>query len=153
MRILITTDGSEFSKAAIEEYCRLFPELIANSKIKILSVYEEQYALAAEPFAVSAEYYQQMADAAERQAGHFSASGAALIRDKILDVDLDITIEIMKGPPEKQIVELAEEWGADLIVVGSHGRGFWKRAWLGSVSDAVVHRAHCSVLVVRRPKD
>ena len=38
----------------------------------------------------------------------------------------------------------------DLIVVGSHGRGFWGRL-LGSVSDGVVHHAPCSVLVVRKP--
>ena len=53
-------------------------------------------------------------------------------------------------PSEKeQIIELAREWGADLIVVGSHGRGFWGRL-LGSVSTGVVHHAPCSVLVVRK---
>ncbi len=52
------------------------------------------------------------------------------------------------GDPGQAIVEIAEDWHSDLIVVGSHDRGFWSRALLGSVSDAVVHHAPCSVLVV-----
>lgn len=150
MRILIATDGSEYSEYAVKEFCRIYPDL-SGLQIKILSVYEEQF-ITAEPFAVPAEYYQQIADASEKQAGHFAASAAAIVRDCKSDGDLDLAIKIMKGPPEKEIVEIAEAWGADLIVVGSHGRGFWGRM-LGSVSDAVIHDAPCSVLVVRKPKE
>jgi len=53
------------------------------------------------------------------------------------------------GAPSRMIIESATNWGADLIVVGSHGRGFWGRVMLGSVSDAILHHAPCSVLVVR----
>lgn len=143
MRALIATDGSHFSEIAVEEFCSFFPNL-SDSKIKIVSAYRD-----AEPFAVSAEYYQQMADATSKQAGHFAESGAAIIRQSDSHNDLEISIEIMKGPPDKEIVELAADWKADLIVVGSHGRGFWGRL-LGSVSDGVVHHAPCSVLVVRK---
>lgn len=149
MKILVATDGSEYSSYAVKEFCRLFPER-SDLQIKVVSAYEEQYVLAAEPFSVPAEYYQQMVDTEKTQAGHFAASAAEIIRE--CDGDLDLTIKIMKGPPEKEIVELAEEWGADLIVVGSHGRGFIGRM-IGSVSDAVVHHAPCSVLVIRKPKD
>lgn len=151
MKILIATDGSEYSEYAVKEFCRIYPDL-SRLQIKVVSVYEEQYVLAAEPFAVPAEYYQQMADAAEKQASHFAATAEKIVRSCKSDGDLDVTVKMMKGPPEKEIVELAEEWRADLIVVGSHGRGFWGRM-LGSVSDAVVHDAPCSVLVVRKPKD
>lgn len=72
-----------------------------------------------EPFSISAEYYQQMADKIRDRAGHFAAAAAEIIRES--DGDLDLTINTMNGLPEKEIVELAEEWGADLIVVGSHG--------------------------------
>jgi nucleotide-binding universal stress UspA family protein len=54
------------------------------------------------------------------------------------------------GMPEQILLETAKEWNADLIVVGSHGRGFWGRMLLGSVTDALVHHAPCSVLVVRQ---
>ena len=53
------------------------------------------------------------------------------------------------GQPEAQIVRLAEEIGAGLVVVGSRGLGPLRRALMGSVSMGVVHHAHGSVLVVR----
>ena len=62
-----------------------------------------------------------------------------------------LTTEVLCGPPAQEIVQQAEDWGADLVVVGSHGYGFWSRALLGSVSNSVVHHAPCSVLVVRKP--
>jgi nucleotide-binding universal stress UspA family protein len=53
------------------------------------------------------------------------------------------------GRPDDQIVQVGEELGAGLIVMGSRGRGGVRRALLGSVSDSVVRHAHCPVLVVR----
>ena len=52
----------------------------------------------------------------------------------------------------EEIVSLAEEIGAGLIVVGSRGLGGIRRALMGSVSDSVVRHAHCPVLVVRKEK-
>ena len=59
MKILVATDGSECSTYAVKEFCRLFPNR-SHLKIKVVSVYEEQYALAAETFSVPAEYYQHL---------------------------------------------------------------------------------------------
>ena len=53
------------------------------------------------------------------------------------------------GKPATEIVKAAQDWPADLIVVGSHGRGGVKRLLLGSVADAVMRHATCPVLVVR----
>jgi nucleotide-binding universal stress UspA family protein len=53
------------------------------------------------------------------------------------------------GLPPAGIVDLAEEIGAGLIVMGSRGLGGIRRALMGSVSDSVVRHAHCPVLVVR----
>jgi nucleotide-binding universal stress UspA family protein len=53
------------------------------------------------------------------------------------------------GTPQAFIVERAEEWGADLIVLGSHGQTSPAGAHLGSVSHSVIRHAHCAVLVVR----
>lgn len=56
---------------------------------------------------------------------------------------------VEEGDPDREIVRLAEEIGAGLIVMGSRGHGSIRRALMGSVSDSVVKHAHCPVLVVR----
>lgn len=53
------------------------------------------------------------------------------------------------GDPATEIVRVAEEEGCDLIVVGSRGQGAFQSFLLGSVSDHVVHHAHCPVLIIR----
>jgi nucleotide-binding universal stress UspA family protein len=64
----------------------------------------------------------------------------------------EVSADSGSGSPASEIIEKAEEWGADLAVVGSHGRSALGRLVLGSVSTAVVARAHCSVEVVRPHK-
>jgi len=57
------------------------------------------------------------------------------------------------GDPGESIVEAADAEGADMILVGSHGRGAVGRVLLGSVSDFVVRHANCPVLVVRQRRE
>ena len=56
---------------------------------------------------------------------------------------------LVEGRVAPEIVGLAEEIGAGLIVLGSRGLGGIRRALMGSVSDSVVSHAHCPVMVVR----
>jgi len=60
---------------------------------------------------------------------------------------------LVDGGAPQEIVGLAEEIGAGLIVVGSRGRGGIRRALMGSVSDSVLRHAHCPVMVVRPEKE
>lgn len=147
MKILIATDGSEYSQAAVKEAVRLFRN-IEDVETRIISVFEEQYILAPEPVAVSAQYYQQMSDAAAKHAEIFCAKAEDLLKQETGGTRSAARTQVLKGVPAQQITDYARDWGADVIVVGSHGRGFWGRM-IGSVSDAVVHHAPCSVLVVR----
>lgn len=151
MKILIATDGSEYSKAAVEECCRMVirPD---TADILIVSAFEDTYAMTAEPFAMSAEYYQNLTDRLNELAKGFIEDAARIIRDRFPNSQLRISTEVLRGSPDQQIIEKAKDWKADLIVVGSHGRGFWGRL-LGSVSNGVVHHAPCSVLVVRKPNN
>ena len=57
------------------------------------------------------------------------------------------------GKADIEIVELAKEIDAGLLILGSRGSGVIKRALIGSVSDSVVRHAHCPVTVVRQDKD
>ena len=147
MRILIATDGSEYSTAAVKKACELIINP-ADTSVRVVSAFEDAYPIAAEPFAVSTDFYQHIIDAAQSQSEHFANEAAQMIRDRFPGNEPEITVGVLRGSPEQQIVEEARNWKADIIVVGPHGRGFWGRM-LGSVSDAVVHHAPCSVIVVR----
>jgi nucleotide-binding universal stress UspA family protein len=59
------------------------------------------------------------------------------------------TFLVFDGDVADGILSAAEAEGADLIVVGTRGRGGVERSLLGSVSDQVIRRSHCPVLVVR----
>jgi nucleotide-binding universal stress UspA family protein len=57
--------------------------------------------------------------------------------------------EIVEGHAKSKIIDYADHWGADLIVIGSHGLTGMQRFLLGSVSDAVARHAKCSVQIVK----
>jgi len=146
MRVLIPTEGSDFSKAAIKRCCKIFDES-EDTEIEVFAVAEPAYT-PPEPFAVSAEYFRDLDAATLKKANEDVAQAEAEIR-KGFPLVAGVTTKVVKGSPKQEIVEEAENWGADLIIMGSHGYGFWQRALLGSVSESVVHHAPCSVLVVR----
>lgn len=149
MKILIATDGSDFSRQAIEKACEMLIDSEANH-IKIISVFEGVAHTGTEPFGVSAEYVNEMERIGREQATKFADDAEVLVRGLFADSPVQISTKIVKGSPGRAIVEEAQEWGADIIVVGSHGYGFWGRTFLGSTSDKVIHHAPCSVLVIRK---
>ena len=148
MKIIIATDGSRFSTAAVEATCDLIRE-DRKTWIKVISAYEAQVPMAAEPFAISAEYYQQLDVFADKTAHGAADAAARIINGRFPGDNVEVTTNVELGRPAEIIIECAEKWRPDLIVVGSHGRNFWGRLALGSVSDAVLHHAPCSVLIVR----
>lgn len=149
MKILIATDGSEFSRAAIKKCCEILVEP-EKAEIEILAVFENLYPVATEPFAISAEYVQEMETAGKTQAADFAAAAENQLRQCLGGAPVKVATKVLKGSAEQAIIEEAENWKADLIVIGSHGRGFWKRMFLGSVSQTVIQHAPCSVLIVRK---
>lgn len=149
MKVLIATDGSEYSSAAAAKFCELY-DGVKNLEVRVVSVYENSQVPPMEPFILATEHYLAMTEAAKDQALHFATSTAEQIAANV--GELNITAAAVSGKPSAVIVEEATEWNADLIIVGSHGRGFWGRM-LGSVSNGVVNHAPCSVLVVRAETD
>ena len=148
MKILLATDGSEFGEAAVREVARRpWP---AGSEVLVAYVVETTPQPAAQMWAGSYEDYfgelNQWKHAQARQA----LEAATRILDAREDKTLRVSTEMLEGQPKRCIPEEADAWGADLIVVGSHGYGFWDRLLLGSVSQAVASHAPCSVLIVRR---
>ncbi len=146
MKILIATDGSEYGVAAVRYAAKILGGN-SSAEFKIVTVLEPAAGTELEMIIESTdqlldahnELFQQAEKIVKTSAQSLEDAGAASVSYKVL-----------AGPPARIVVEAAEEWNADMIVVGSHGRGFWSRALLGSVSDSVCKHAKCSVLVVRK---
>jgi nucleotide-binding universal stress UspA family protein len=143
MKILLAIDGSTPSHDAINEVARRpWP---SPSTVRILSIIQPYTPPATEIVLASAtleEIRRQQARDAEQltwQAG-----------ERIAARGLSIETAVREGDPRTAIIDAADEWDADLIVVGSHGRTGLERLVMGSVAQAVVAHAHCSVEVVRR---
>ena len=149
MKILIATDGSTYGQAAVDFATNIISQPDAT-EVKIITVIEPFALIEAETFIEATNELADMTSAAARQAGSVGKRLAEDFRGKFSDTKIDVSSEVLGGPAARTIIEKAEEWSADLIVVGSHGFGFWKRAWLGSVSDRVAHHAPCSVMAVRK---
>jgi nucleotide-binding universal stress UspA family protein len=62
-----------------------------------------------------------------------------------------LSLHAVVGDAGREIAAFAEREGADLIVIPSHGYGFFKHLLLGSVAERVIRLAHCPVLVLRSP--
>ncbi len=64
----------------------------------------------------------------------------------------DVAVDVVEGDARNVLCEAVEKHHASILVVGSHGYGAIKRAVLGSVSDYCAHHAHCTVMIVKKPK-
>jgi universal stress protein A len=71
----------------------------------------------------------------------------------VRNTTIPIEKSLLKGRPGKVIVEAAADRGADLIVMGTHGRSGFDRLIMGSVTERVLRSAPCPVVVVRHPDD
>jgi len=144
MKILLAVDGSLCSDAAVEEVARRpWPE---GSSVKLLTALEIPMPPTPEGWALPANYFEEL-DAALRKQGENIVNRA--IQKLKSNRPLSADAVLAPGSPRSVILDEAERWGADLIVLGSHGYSTWKRLLLGSVSQAVVSHAKCSVEVVR----
>lgn len=147
MKILLAVDGSDYSNAAVDAVAeRPWPE---GSVVKIICAIELPFTPTPETWALPESYYSQLEQAAKEQAE--SAVGEARHRLQAgRPAPLEAVTETRAGRAEDVILDEAEKWSADLIVLGSHGYRAFKRFLLGSVSHAVATHAPCSVEIVRR---
>jgi nucleotide-binding universal stress UspA family protein len=145
-KILLATDGSREAKLAFASAAELSQK--TGSELHIVYVghmpllsYESPGATTLDP-----DLWRRMQEDAEQEARTKLDEQAQQVRENGGEV---AEAHARLGRPDAQIVGLADELGAGLIVLGSRGLGPLRRALMGSVSDCVVRHAHCPVLVVR----
>src|SRR5215203_857282 len=140
-RILLASDGSESAAHAIEVAVELSKK--TDSELHVLYIGEYSPALLYPQAADTSWVVQEdLAPIQEEQGQEFQQVRA--VGGTVAQAHLRM------GTPAAEVVDLAEELGVGLVVVGSRGLGGIRRALIGSVSDSVVRHAHCPVLVVRK---
>ncbi len=145
MKILLAIDGSAHSAAALEEVAsRQWP---SGSEVEVLTIVHSTTPLLLDPaFVLAAAYVETTQELRRLAPGLLDAAAARLRRDH---ADLRIITKVLEGPPRDLIVQEAADWGADLIVLGSHGHGPLRQALLGSVATGVAADAACAVEIIR----
>lgn len=151
MRILLAIDGSEQSEAAVDEVCdRHFPP---DSDVRVMSVVEPIIFAGSLPGEyVNAGIYVEMEKSAQERARRAVDTAVVKLRTGAGSRQFNVTTTVVSGLAKREILDAAEKFAADLIVVGSHGYGGLERFLLGSVSQAVALHARCSVEIVRGRK-
>jgi nucleotide-binding universal stress UspA family protein len=138
-RILCPTDFSEFSTAAVAYAAALAATYGAT--LKLLHV--------ATPFPIVAPYSNlpgtaHIYDIHRDQAAEGLAAEAVRLRGEGVAVDT----ELREGHVVREVIAAADAFAADLVVLGTHGRGGFERLVLGSVTEKVLRQASCAVLTV-----
>ncbi len=146
MKILLAIDGSECGDAAVQSVAnRPWP---VGTVIKLFSAVELPFVPTTETWALPDSYYSELEKAGEQKAKAAMDKAVTTLREKH-GLVLEIITEMQVGQAQSLILDEAENWGADLIILGSHGYRGFKRFLLGSVSQAVAAHAPCSVEIVR----
>jgi nucleotide-binding universal stress UspA family protein len=145
-KILLATDGSEEAQLAFASAADLSEK--TDSELHVVYVghmplvsYESPGAITLDP-----DLSGRMQEDAEQEARRKLDEQVRQVGKTAGEV---AEMHARLGRPDAEIVGLADELGAGLIVLGSRGLGPLRRALMGSVSDSVVRHAHCPVLVVR----
>jgi len=147
LRILIGVDNSPDSKAAVTAVChRNWPR---GTEVGLLAVVDTVMPITPNPAEPSVMKWIEVDDENNWDDVRALFEPSA---QELRSAGLHAEILVRRGNPADQILEEADNWGADCIFVGARGTRGIDRLLLGSVSSAVSARAHCSVEVVRPQK-
>jgi nucleotide-binding universal stress UspA family protein len=147
MKILVATDGSQYSEAAARSVAeRPWP---AGTEVRILSVADHHVRVSA---IVNRPHFDAQAMEKLEAEAMKRAQEAVMSAEKIIiegHLVVSGTVAVPPAAPREIILKEASDWRVNLIVVGSHGHGGLSRLVLGSTSEAVATCALCSVEVIR----
>jgi nucleotide-binding universal stress UspA family protein len=145
MKILLPIDDSKFSKAAVQAV--IAQAHAKDTEVRVLHVVEPPSLLVARGMSGYDSTLEAVYEEETKQAQVLVAKAAETLRSH----GIKVTTAVQQGDPKSLIIDASEEWHADLIVLGSHGRKAMDRFLMGSVSEAIARHARCSVEIVRIP--
>lgn len=136
-RILVAVDGGEIASRAVATGADLAARL--RGQLALVTVINPREAMAVEGGPPADEMLRIMREEAEELLRVASMEASACPPSHRF---------VREGSPGPEVCASAREWGAEMIVVGTHGRGGLSRLLMGSTAEAVVRHAPCPVLVV-----
>jgi nucleotide-binding universal stress UspA family protein len=139
--IVVGTDGSTTADEAVRQAAEL--ARVLGARVHLVCVYETGAGPGGEGEAARAG--DGWASGTREAVEATLARSAAVLAREGVEVDL----YPQRGDPADAILDVAEERGADLIVIGNRGRTGAKRFLLGSVPNRISHHAPCAVLIIR----
>jgi nucleotide-binding universal stress UspA family protein len=143
-RILVPSDFSEASREALATaiaFARAF-----SARIDMIHVFVEPTYVLPPPVEM-ATFPFNLAEIMAKVETSLDAE-----KKRVEEAGIPVEAQTITGRPAPEIVAYAKKTGADLIVMGTHGRGGFQHALLGSVAERVVHYSPCPVLVVPGPR-
>lgn len=146
--ILVAADFSERSEEAFRVACSLAGE--TKSRVFVLHVLE-QTSVAEQP--VGFDETGRPSPLGSGGFEHAEGRGERLRERYVPDRPVDIEYQIREGAPAEELLRAAREIGADLIVLGTHGRTGLRRLLTGSVAESVLRHAPCPVLALHTGED
>lgn len=141
-KILFATDGSQSSAHALREAADLTNDTGSELHVVHVMLIQKLYLSAGAMIVGGIDLY----DKSYRRAERVLAEGVERAKEAGAPA---AEAHLLEGKPDAEVVALAEEIGAGLIVVGSRGLGALTRALVGSTSASIVRHAHCPVMVIR----
>jgi nucleotide-binding universal stress UspA family protein len=146
MKVVVATDGSE---AALDAAHRAVALLRPDAQVAVMMVIPEKEDPMTDAGGIEGPALTE--EQAEKDWSEATTEGKDALARTVTAMGTEVETRLVPAEeePGHAIVRVATELEADLLVVGSGGKGFFKRLFTGSVSDYVVHHAPCPVLVIR----
>jgi len=143
-RIMVPTDGSDTADAGLREACKLAKQL--GAQLRAIYVVDELLTLSSEFYGT---VFDDITDSLRKAGRSILAHAETVAGEQELKIETEL-LESIGTPAGELIVKAAEEWRADLIVCGTHGRRGLRRIVMGSDAEYIVRSSPVPVLLIRK---
>jgi len=139
-KIIVAVDLSDLASAAVESAAKMAAAF--KSKVRILHVEVPV------PTYIGNEIVQPVLPIDDEEENNRISKDLASMAEYLQKKGIEADFELVKGPVVESIIEKAESYNADLIILGAHNHGFLYRAFIGSVCTGVVKHSPCAVMII-----
>jgi nucleotide-binding universal stress UspA family protein len=150
-KVLVPLDGSKVGEAALPAIEQLVDKLAPGTKVEVILIgvitLLRHWVVVGEASA-PVSYTEEELNIIKNRVTDYLNTTSEELRGKNIDVD----IVVASGNAAEEILKIADQTGADLIAMSTHGRSGWRRLAFGSITDKVLRGSRIPVLMVRAPE-